>query len=412
MNGEIISIGTELLLGDVLNSNSQYLSKELSILGINLFYHSVVGDNAYRLKQTLLTAFKRSDIIITTGGLGPTQDDLTKETISKILNLPLELHQPSLKHIENYFKNNFCKMTSNNIKQAYIPKGSIAIPNHNGTAPGIIIEKNNKIIILLPGPPKEMIPMFEKYIISYLSQKQNKNFYSKYYRVVGIGESALEDLLLDIIDKQENPTLATYAGDCEVLLRLTANAKNEQKANKILQPYENFIYNKIGQHIYGGKEDTLEKVTADLLLKHNITFSIAESCTGGLVASRLTSVPKISKVFHSGIVCYSNQAKKNIVGVSKQILEQKGAVSPEIAEELCKGLYNKTHTDIVMSITGIAGPEGGTIDKPIGLVYIGLLYNNQIEIYKFHLKGERKKIQKQASQLALNIIRKKVLSII
>ena len=412
MNGEIICIGTELLLGDVLNSNSQYLSKELSTLGINLFYHSVVGDNSERLKQTILTALKRSDIIITTGGLGPTQDDLTKETISKLLNLPLELHKPSYKHIKDYFKNDSCKMTTNNIKQAYIPMGSIVIPNNNGTAPGIIIKKNDKIIILLPGPPKELTPMFEKYIIPYLSQKEKKNFYSRYYRVVGIGESALEDVLMDIIDKQENPTLATYAGNCEVLLRLTADAINQQKADEILQPYEDLIYSRVGEHIYGDKKDTLEQVTANLLIKHNITFSIAESCTGGLIASRLTSVPNVSKIFHSGIVCYSNDAKENIVGVSPETLSQKGAVSDEVAEELCRGLYDKTHTDIVMSITGIAGPDGGTKDKPVGLVYIGLLYNNEIEINKFHLKGNRNKIQRQVSQLALIILRKKVCSII
>ena len=412
MNGEIICVGTELLLGDVLNSNSQYLSKELSTLGINLFYHSVVGDNSERLKQTLLTGLKRSDIIITTGGLGPTQDDLTKETISKLLDLPLELHKPSFEHIKDYFKNGSCKMTTNNIKQAYIPMGSIVIPNNNGTAPGIIIEKNDKIIILLPGPPKELIPMFEKYIIPYLSQKEKKNFYSRYYRVVGIGESALEDILIDIIDKQENPTLATYAGNYEVLLRLTADAINQQKANEILQPYEDLIYSRVGKQIYGDKKDTLEQVTANLLIKHNITFSIAESCTGGLIASRLTSVPNVSKIFHSGIVCYSNDAKKNIIGVSPETLRQKGAVSAEVAEELCRGLYDKTHTDIVMSITGIAGPGGGTKDKPVGLVYIGSLYNNEIEINKFHLKGNRNKIQRQVSQLALNILRKKVCSII
>jgi nicotinamide-nucleotide amidase len=412
MNGEIICIGTELLLGDTLNSNSQYLSQELSALGINLFYHTVVGDNTDRLKKTISLAAKRSDIIITTGGLGPTQDDLTKETIAEFLDMPLELHKPSLKYIETFFKNTKRKMTTNNIKQAYIPTGSIVVHNDNGTAPGIIVEKNNIIFILLPGPPKEMVPMFEKSIIPYILKKEQINFHSRYYKVVGIGESSLEDKLLDIVDNQTNPTLATYAGYNEVLLRLTANSKDENIANEILQPYEDLIYNRIGENIYGGKQDTLEKVTANFLINNNITFSIAESCTGGLIASRLTSIPKISNVFHSGIVCYSNNAKENIIGVSPNTLKSKGAVSPEVAEELCRNLYDKTQTDLVMSVTGIAGPDGATDEKPIGLIYIGLLYKGDIEISKYYLTGNRVKIQERTSQLALNILRKKIISII
>lgn len=412
MNGEIICIGTELLLGDILNTNSQYLSQQLSAMGINLFYHSVVGDNPERLKQTISIALKRSDVIITTGGLGPTQDDLTKETISELLDAPLEIHQPSLKHIKEYFKNNPCSMTSNNLKQSYIPKGSIAIPNNNGTAPGIIIEQNNKIIILLPGPPREMDAMFEEYVVPYLLKKNKRNFFSRYYKVIGIGESALEDLLLDIVDKQNNPTIATYAGDSEVLLRLTANAIDLKMANDILQPYEELLYDRMGEHIYGNKHSTLEQVTAELLLRHNITLSIAESCTGGLIASRLTSIPNISKVFHSGIVCYSNNAKEKIIGVSSETIKEKGAVSAEVAEELCRGMYKKTHTDIVISVTGIAGPGGATEEKPVGLVYIGLLYNNKVEIHEFHLRGNRNKIQRQTSQLVLDILRRKIQSII
>ena len=412
MNGEIICIGTELLLGDTLNSNSQYLSQELSALGINLFYHTVVGDNTNRLKETIELAIERSNIIITTGGLGPTQDDMTKETIAEVLNLPLKIHQPSLKYIRSFFNNSNRKMTKNNEKQAYIPEGSKILHNDNGTAPGIIIEKDNKIFILLPGPPKEMIAMFEKYVVPYFIKKEEINFYSRYYKVIGIGESSLEDMLLDIIDSQTNPTLATYAGNNEVMLRLTANAKDENAANKILQPFENLIYTKIGNHIYGGKQDTLEQMVVDLLIEKNITYSIAESCTGGLIASRLTSIPKVSNVFHTGIVCYSNQSKENIVGVSSSTLELRGAVSPETAEELCIKLHEKTQTDIVMSVTGIAGPDGATDEKPIGLVYIGLLHNGKVDINKYYLKGNRNKIQERATQLALNILRKKLITII
>lgn len=411
MNGEIICIGTELLLGDTLNSNSQYLSQELSALGMNLFYHTVVGDNIDRLKKTISLAYKRSDIIITTGGLGPTQDDMTKETIADILGLPLEIHKPSLEYIESFFENTNRKMTKNNEKQAYIPAGSIVLHNENGTAPGFIIEKNNKVFILLPGPPNEMVAMFEKYIVPYFIKKEEINFYSRYYKIIGIGESALEDILLDLIDRQTNPTIATYAGNNEVSLRLTANAENKSSADKILQPFENLLYQKLGNHIYGGKENTLEQVVVDMLINKNTTYSIAESCTGGLVASRLISIPNVSKVFHSGIVCYSNDSKENIIGVSPAILKSKGAVSPEIAEELCRKLYNQTQTDIVMSITGIAGPDGATEEKPLGLVYIGILYKDNIDIHTYYLSGNRNKIQERASQWALNILRKKLLTI-
>lgn len=412
MNGEIICIGTEILLGDTLNSNSQYLSQELSSLGINLFYHTVVGDNPGRLKKVIELAIKRSDIIITTGGLGPTQDDLTKETIADILDIPLELHKPSLNYIESYFKNTGRKMTTNNIKQAYAPVGSIVVPNDNGTAPGIIIENNNKIFILLPGPPHEMTNMFKKSIFPYILKKEKINFYSRYYKVVGIGESQLEDMLIDIIKDQTNPTIATYAGHNEILLRLTANSKDQDTADKVLQPYENLLMDRIGKNIYGGKEDTLEKVTGNLLIEKNITLSIAESCTGGMIASRLTSIPGISKVFHSGIVCYSNSAKENLIGVSSDILTSKGAVSPEVAEELCRKLYQKTKTDIVMSVTGIAGPGGATKDKPVGLVYIGILYKDKVEVRKYIFSGSREKVQERASQQALNILRKKLIGII
>src|SRR5690554_2418697 len=389
MNGEIVCIGTELLLGDVLNSNSQYISKELSNIGINVYYHSVVGDNADRLQKIITTALQRSDIIIITGGLGPTQDDLTKETISQVLDLPLELHIPSLEHIKSYFNTVHRKMTDNNIKQAYIPSDSIVIPNKNGTAPGLIIEKNKKILVLLPGPPREMIPMFEDFVIPYIIQKENTHFFSRYYRVIGVGESALEEGLIDLINGQKNPTLATYAGNNEVLLRLTANAENIESANGILQHYENIIYQRYGDFIYGGKKDTLEGVVGQLLIDHNITFSIAESCTGGLISSRLTTIPNISKVFHSGIVCYTKDAKENLVGISSEILNTYSDVSPEVTKELCIKLNSKTKTDITMSITGLAGPGGNTKRNPIGLINIGILYKEEVELYQYHLKGSR-----------------------
>lgn len=412
MNGEIICIGIELLLGDVLNSNSQYISQELSNIGVNVYYHSVVGDNAERLGQVISNALERSDIIIATGGLGPTQDDLTKETISQILELPLELHYPTLEQIQSFFNASHRKMTDNNIKQAYIPLGSIVIPNKNGTAPGIIIEKNNKILILLPGPPREMVPMFEDFVIPYIVKKEDTRFFSRYYRIIGVGESTLEEGLIDLIDGQKNPTLATYAGNNEVLLRLTANAKDEESANEILEEYEDIIYKRYGDFIYGGKKDTLEGVVAQLLIDNNITLSVAESCTGGLISSRLTTIPNISNVFHSGIVCYTLDAKEKIIGVSSEVLDIYSDVSPETTRELCIKLNCKTKTDITMAITGIAGPGGATKDKPVGLIYIGILYGGETEIFKYYLRGNRIRIQRQASQYALEHLRKKIQSII
>ncbi|MCR1898090.1 competence/damage-inducible protein A [Irregularibacter muris] len=412
MNGEIICIGTEILLGDTLNTNSKYLSQELSHLGINVFYHSVVGDNPERLESTIELALQRSDIIIATGGLGPTQDDLTKETFSHLLKIPLVPHHSSLEHIQAIFNCSHSKMTENNIKQSYIPLGSTPIPNDKGTAPGVIIEKDDKVIILLPGPPKEMKHMFSIHVKPFLAQKTETHFFSRYYRIIGVGESTLESELMDIIDKQYNPTIATYAGNHEVLLRLTANADSQEQASQILQPFEDIIMKRMGENIYGGKNDLLETIVGKLLLAKNRSFSIAESCTGGLVASKLTKIPDISKVFHSGVVCYSNDAKENIIGVSPETIEKYGAVSAETAKELCQKLFLHTKTDIVMAITGIAGPGGSTETKPVGLVYIGMLYKGDILVKELRLRGDREDIQERAAKLALNLLREKLNTIV
>lgn len=408
MNCEIICIGTEILLGDIVNTNSQYISRELANLGINVFYQTAIGDNASRLKKSIIEAFDRSDLIITTGGLGPTQDDLTKETIAETLGMKMELHQESLDRMQLFFNNISCKMTKNNIKQAYIPKGAHVISNNNGTAPGILIEKENKTIVMLPGPPREMIPMLDNHVVPYLRDKSKIKFYSRYYKISGVGESALEDILIDIIDKQTNPTIATYAKLGEVLLRVTANGDTKEEATKILNTYETIIKDRLGEFIYSDKNESLEDVVGQLLIENNLKISIAESCTGGLISSRLTKIPGISTSLHSCIVSYSNEAKEKMIGVNCRTLRKFGAVSRETAEEMCIKLHEKTNTDIVIATTGIAGPSGATETKPVGLVYIAIYYKGKLIVEKYNISGDRLRIQQKASNLALNLIRKHI----
>ena len=407
MIGELITVGTEILIGDILNSNAQYIAKQLSTIGFNVYFQTTVGDNPQRLRATLENSMKRSDVVILTGGLGPTQDDLTKEILAEILDVSLVFDQECYDALlERFQKIGAITITQNNYKQAYIPEGATFIPNPNGTAPGIIAEKNNKTVILLPGPPREMIPMFEETVIPYLMNKTDTRFFSNYYKIASIGESAVEDLLLDIIDKQSNPTIATYAKPGEVLLRLTANAKNREEANKLLQEYDQIIKERLGDNIYAFENSSLQEAVGKMLLKNHLTISISESCTGGQIASRLSEVPGISASLHSGIVVYSNEAKKNFLNVKQETLEQFGAVSEETTKEMLLGLYDRTRTDIVVSTTGIAGPDGGSEEKPVGTVYIGIYYKGKCFIDKHLFRGSRKDIQIKASNECFNKIRK------
>lgn len=406
MNAEILAIGTELLLGQIANTNAQFLSRELANIGINVFYHSVVGDNENRLENAVNLALQRSDIIITTGGLGPTQDDLTKETIAKALGLPLELHPESLNRIEQYFAHRRKEMAPNNQKQAYLPKGCTAIENNNGTAPGCIIEKNGKIVMMLPGPPSEMIPMVQDSVIPYLQTKSQHIIYSKELKIVGIGESQLECDIKDLIDKQTNPTIAPYAKTGEVLLRVTAKASSVEEAESLLAPMVLELHNRLKEKIYTEDAKTLEEVVIELLKTKNQTLSTAESCTGGMIASTLVNVSGASSVFEQGVVTYSNKAKMSLLGVQQQTLNQFGAVSEETAVEMAKGLLSVSGSDIAIATTGIAGPEGGTPEKPVGLVYIALASKNSVEVEKLYLSGNRQKIRHMTMIKALDLIRK------
>lgn len=410
MIGELINVGTEILIGDILNTNSQYISKELSNIGFSIYYHTAVGDNPARLKETLENSINRSDVVILTGGLGPTQDDLTKEILAQILGVELTLDQKIYDQItERIYKAGYSQVTQNNYKQAYIPKGAWVIPNPNGTAPGILAEMDHKSIILLPGPPSEMVPMFEESVLPYLMKKTDTKFYSNYYKITSVGESAVEDQLLDLIDKQTNPTIATYAKPGEVLLRVTANGKSREDVEVLLQDYDKIIKERFGHNIYAYKDISLHEAVGKSLIEKNLSISIAESCTGGLIASRFSEVPGISKSLHSGVVCYSNEAKVSFVGVRQETLDQYGAVSEETAIEMLQGLYERNKTDIVVATTGIAGPDGGSEDKPVGTVYIGILYKGEYTVTRHQFRGNRKMIQVRASDECLNKIRKAIM---
>ena len=410
MTVELISVGTELLLGNIVNTNAAYLAEKCADLGLSCFYQSVVGDNEERLGAVLKAALERSDIVILSGGLGPTEDDLTKEVSAKVMSRQLVMHEPSKKRIEEYFTSRNMELTENNWKQAMMPEGAIAVNNENGTAPGVIIEDGEKKVILLPGPPNEMIPMFEKSIMPYLESSDPEVIYSQTVKICGVGESKAETLIKDMIDSQSNPTIATYAKNCEVHLRVTAKAAGEKEAKKLVKPVVKELKNRFGPCIYTTNADiTLEKAVVDLLIANKLTVSTVESCTGGMLAARLINVSGVSDVYKSGYITYSNKAKRRILGIKKGLLEKKGAVSEEVAKEMAKGAAAISRAEVAVSITGIAGPGGGTEEKPVGLVYIACSVCGKIKVRKYNFRGNRAKIRETAVSSALILMRQCVL---
>jgi len=408
---EILSVGTELLLGDILNTNSQYLNRRLADLGISVYFNTTVGDNPQRLKKALEIAFSRSDMVIATGGLGPTKDDLTKEVSAEFFGKKLILHEESLNRIKEFFEKRGLPLTEGNIKQAYIIEGSKVIPNDWGTAPGIIYENNGKILILLPGPPREMIPMFETYVVPYLLTLSSETIQSKVLRVCGLGESFMEERIKDLIENQTNPTIAPYAKEGEAILRITAKAKSKEEAEKLIEEVEKEIRKRLGDFIYGEGDITLEEVVVKLLIEKGITIAVAESCTGGMISARIVNVPGVSKVFKEGIIAYSNESKIKRLNISEETLKKYGAVSKECALEMARNVALISGADIGLSSTGIAGPEGGTFDKPVGLVYLGL-YMNGVENYKeLKLSGERNRIRLYTTINALDFLRRHILNL-
>ncbi len=411
MNAEIIGVGSELLLGQISNTDAQYLSRQLSSLGIDVYWHTVVGDNRDRLLRTLRIASDRSDIIITTGGLGPTMDDLSKETVATFLGLDLVLHQPSLERIRNHFSAMGRTMTKNNVKQAMFPKDSIILQNDIGTAPGAVMEANGKSYIVLPGPPSELQHMFDHYAFPYLKRKSGQGIYSRVLRIYGIGESAVEEMVKDLLVNQKNPTLAPLIGVGEVTLRITAKSSSPEEGEALIRPMEQEIEKRLGTAIYGFDEDRMESVVVNLLREKGRTLSVAESCTGGLVSNRITNVPGASDVLLEGCVTYSNQAKIARLGVSPKTLKTYGAVSRQTALEMAEGIRKTSKSDIGIATTGIAGPGGGSPQKPVGLVHIAIADQNGASAKELHLDGDRILIKNGAVMHLLNELRLYLLSL-
>lgn len=411
MKAEIISVGTEILLGEIVNTNAQYIAKELASLGIDVYHQSVVGDNPARLKEAYKVAFERSDLVITTGGLGPTKDDLTKEVAAEFLNRELVPDAQSLKTIEEYFTKRGLSVNEGNRKQGYFPEGSIILPNPNGTAPACIIEENNKKLVLLPGPPKEMVPLLENEVMPYLKKYQDKVFAFKVLNICGIGEGHMEEIIMDIVEKQTNPTVAPYAKANGLTLRIAASAATQEEAEKLIIPVEKEIRARLGDNIYGEGDSALEDVVAQLLIKNKLTIATAESCTGGLLSGRLINYPGISSVFMEGVVTYSNQSKIKLLNVKPETLEKYGAVSEEVAKEMAEGIYKTANTNIGVSVTGIAGPEGGTENKPVGLVYLGICINGATKVKKINLSGNRNRIRHFITTSALDLIRREIINL-
>ncbi|TDX52916.1 competence/damage-inducible protein A [Orenia marismortui] len=411
MKAEIITIGTELLLGQIVDTNSQWIGQKLAEIGIDLYYKVAVGDNKERILDTLDHSFKRADIIITTGGLGPTQDDLTREAIADALDLNLVKNEDLLIEIKNYFDKMGYQMANNNLKQAYLPQGALPINNSEGTAPGILLDKDGKIIISMPGVPIEMKTMMQETIIPYLKDKylSNQIIKSRVIKTCGIGESSLEEIIDDILEDQSNPTIAPLASQGEVKLRLTAKANSEKEALELINSKENELKERIGEYIYGYNDDTLEKVIARLLSEKGLTIATAESCTGGLIGDRLTSIPGSSNYFERGVISYSNQAKIELLNVKEDTLQEHGAVSSQTAKEMAQGIRELANTDIAIATTGIAGPGGGSLEKPVGLVYMAIADKEGIESYEYKFNGSRNRVKYLTSQMILNLLRKKLL---
>lgn len=408
MKAEIVSVGTELLMGQIVNTNAQYISKALTNLGIDIFFISTVGDNAERLSETVKTALNRSDIVITTGGLGPTQDDITKEVVAQTMGIPLEFNAECMAEIEKTFKALGREMPPNNQKQAYFPKGCIIMPNPRGTAPGCIIEKNGKAAIILPGPPYEMNLMFENHVIPYLKTKSKGIIVSHFIKVFGLGESYVADKISDLIDKQTVPTIATYCSTGEVQIRLSAKCNDPGEAEELIKPVEDEIVKRFGKGIYTIGEETLGEVVSNMLVQSNRKLAVAESCTGGLIASMLTDIPGSSRYFVESIVTYSNDSKVNRLNIPESLIRDCGAVSHETAVAMAKGVLKSSGADISLAVTGIAGPDGGSAEKPVGTVFIAVSDKDSTDCKKYHFRGNRARIRQLSALSALNLLRLKI----
>ena len=406
MRVEIIAVGTELLLGEIANTDAQDVSAGLAELGFSTLYHTVVGDNPDRLRSVLACALERADILITTGGLGPTYDDLTKEICAEAFGLPLELHQPSLDRIVARFAAMERPMTPNNEKQAWLPRGCTVFPNDWGTAPGCAIERGGKYLLMLPGPPRECRPMFRHCAMPYLAALSGSAIHSDWIRLFGIGESAMEDRLRPLMESSVNPSLAPYAKEGECLVRVTSRAASDAEAAAQNAPYVRAVCDLLSDFVYGVNVSSLEQVAVARLRETGRTLACAESCTGGLLSKRITDVPGASAVFLGSAVTYANSAKTRLLGVSPSTLAAHGAVSAETASEMASGARSLYGSDYALATTGIAGPASDNTAKPVGLVYIALATPDGVTVREHHFTGDRARIRHAAASNALDMLRR------
>ncbi len=408
MTAEIISIGTELLLGHIVNTNTAFLSQKLAEIGIDVYHSSVVGDNPQRLTDSLNLALRRADVVITTGGLGPTVDDITIETIAKFTGKKLVLNRMVLKDLEGYFKLRRIKIPAATMRQAYTPEGVRCVRNKVGIAPGLLIDWKNKVIICLPGPPRELEPIFTNDILPLLKNKSKSSciIKSRIIKIAGLPESVVNKMVKGLLELKPPLTVGIYAKLGQVELKIMSKAGDEKTAAAAIGRIEKKIRSKLNDSIFGCDDETLEGAVGKILTERKLTIAVAESCTGGLLCNRLTDVDGSSKYMIMGLVAYSNTAKENVLGVSKETLKNYGAVSREVALEMAQRIKLLGGTDIAVGITGIAGPAGGTKSKPVGLVYVAIAADKKKVVKEFRFKGSREEIKLQASQAALDLVRK------
>lgn len=413
-SAEILCVGTEILIGDIVNTNAAYLSARLAAMGIDQYYQSVVGDNPARLEDCIRAALCRCDLLIMTGGLGPTYDDLTKETAARCMGRALYMHEHSRERLCAYFSGRGIPMTDNNLKQAMMPEGAVVFDNDNGTAPALAIEDEaqNKLIVMLPGPPSEMVPLFGDRVEPYLRRFTDHILVSRNVNIVGMGESAVEAQLASLMKQAKNPTVAPYCKEGEVRLRVTASAPTAEEGERLCQEMIGTIRSTpVGRFIYGC-DTTLPEALVALLKKNGLRLSTAESCTGGLIAQTLTGVPGASEVFDGGVVSYSESVKASLLGVRTETLSRFGAVSAATAKEMACGVRTLMGADYALSVTGFAGPGGGTAADPVGTVYIGCATPYGCDVRRFQFKGNREKVRQwacvNALSMALSTIRSQI----
>ena len=404
MKAEMIAVGTEILLGDIVNTDAQVISMGLNELGIDVYYQTVVGDNPERLKEVLDIARKRSDLIITTGGLGPTLDDLTRETIAEAFGKKLVLHKPTLRRITAFFEQIGREMTQNNVKQAMLPADCKVLANDWGTAPGCVFEADGVYVMMLPGPPRECTPVFRTAGMAYLARLADGVIVSHYIRIFGIGESTMEEKLHDLMEHSSNPTVAPYAKDGECLVRVTAKADTKEAAEQLLEPVVRQVCDQLGDVVYGVDVPDLAHAVAKVLTEKGLSLSVAESCTGGLLSKRITDVPGASVFYKGGACTYCNEIKVKVLGVKQETLDRYTAVSSQTAREMAEGIAKAYGTDLGIGITGYAGPDGGEDGTPAGTIYIGIYDRGRTQVRCILSPRGREGARWEAANHALDMI--------